>query len=95
MTDQPTTPLTSEREQQIRTLDLAPLMPDRSAAVISGHLAALLAELDRLRTEQARRVQCNDCGAVGDVFTADDGLAYLDPTGQIGHPVVSAAAEGE
>lgn len=45
----------------------------------------LKAELDRLRAELGRRVQCNDCGAVGEVFTADDGRAYLDPSGQIWH----------
>lgn len=46
-------PLTADREQQIRTLDLLALMDDRSAAVISGHLAALLGEIDRLRAEPA------------------------------------------
>lgn len=56
MTGQPTTPLTDQQltadhEREIRTLDLSPLMPDRSAAVISGHLAALLGEIDRLRAE--------------------------------------------
>ncbi|MYS16596.1 hypothetical protein [Streptomyces sp. SID4982] len=45
----------------------------------------LLAEVRRLRAELARRVQCNDCGAIGEVFTADDGRAYLDPSGQIWH----------
>lgn len=48
-----TTPLTPDREQEIRTLDLLELMSDRVAPVISGHLAALLAEVDRLRAEQA------------------------------------------
>ncbi|MDH6448240.1 hypothetical protein M2155_000648 [Streptomyces sp. SAI-119] len=53
-----TTPLTdqqldADREMEIRTLDLSPLMSDRSAAVISGHLAALLAEIDLLRTDAA------------------------------------------
>lgn len=48
-TDQP---LTADREMTIRTLDLEPLMDDRSAAVISGHLAALLGEIDRLRGER-------------------------------------------
>lgn len=56
----------------------------------------LLAELDRLRAEletrRAGRVQCNDCGAVGPVGTADDGLSYLFPTGQIGHQ--AAATQG-
>ncbi|MFF2731840.1 hypothetical protein ACFVS9_28515 [Streptomyces sp. NPDC058008] len=46
MTD---TPLTPDREQEIRTLDLLELMSDRAAPVISGHLAVLLAEVDRLR----------------------------------------------
>lgn len=56
---------------------------------------ALVAEVRRLREQLAAAVQCNDCGAVGPVFTGDDGLAYLDPTGQIGHPAaVPAAAEG-
>jgi hypothetical protein len=58
--------------------------------------AALAAEVRRLHAELARRVQCNDCGAVGPIFTGDDGLAYLDPSGQIGHPAaVSAAGGGE
>ncbi|WP_318201093.1 hypothetical protein [Streptomyces sp. SCL15-4] len=46
---------------------------------------AMAAEIRRLRAELARRVQCNDCGAVGEIFTATDGLAYLEPSGQIGH----------
>ncbi|MFF7411605.1 hypothetical protein [Streptomyces lydicus] len=33
-----------------------------------------------------RNVQCGDCGAYGDVARADDGLLYLFPSGQIGHP---------
>lgn len=48
MTDSPLTP---DREQEIRTLDLLELMSDRVAPLISGHLAALLAEVDRLRAE--------------------------------------------
>ncbi|MEU2924162.1 hypothetical protein ABZ636_03745 [Streptomyces sp. NPDC007251] len=54
-------------------------------------IAALLAEVHRLRAELARRVQCNDCGAVGEVFTGTDGLAYLDPSGQIGHRAARSA----
>lgn len=50
----------------------------------------LAAEIRRLRAELARRVQCNDCGAVGEVFTATDGLAYLNPSGQIGHQRTAA-----
>lgn len=41
--------LTPERETQIRNLDLSALMGDKSAAVISGHLAALLTEITELR----------------------------------------------
>lgn len=50
MTD---TPMTPDREQEIRALDLLELMSDRVAPVISGHLAALLAEVDRLRARVA------------------------------------------
>ncbi|WP_405506366.1 hypothetical protein OG323_06150 [Streptomyces cyaneofuscatus] len=50
MTD---TPMTPEREQEIRTLDLLELMSDRAAPVISGHLASLLGEIDRLRARVA------------------------------------------
>lgn len=46
---------------------------------------ALLAEIRRLQTELSRRVQCGDCGAVGDVATGEDGRRYLYPSGQIGH----------
>lgn len=41
--------LTPQRETEIRSLDLLALMDDRVAAVIGGHLAALLAEIDQLR----------------------------------------------
>jgi hypothetical protein len=54
-------------------------------AVLEEDVPAMAAEIRRLRAELARRVQCNDCGAVGEVFTGIDGLAYLDPSGQIGH----------
>ncbi|WP_328903281.1 hypothetical protein OHR86_28170 [Streptomyces sp. NBC_00441] len=47
------TPMTPAREQEIRTLDLLALMSDRAAPVISGHLAVLLAEVDRLRARVA------------------------------------------
>ncbi|MEU3700949.1 hypothetical protein AB0E82_01850 [Streptomyces anulatus] len=46
-------PMTPDREQEIRTLDLPELMSDRVAPVISGHLAVLLAELVRLRARVA------------------------------------------
>ena len=74
---------------------LADLWDDRLGAYLAAmHNAALplIAEVRRLRAELARRVQCNDCGAVGEVFTGDDGLAYLDPSGQIGHPAAAQAA---
>jgi hypothetical protein len=45
-------PLSVEREREIRSLDLLGLMSDRVAPVISGHLAVLLAEIDRLREER-------------------------------------------
>lgn len=45
-------PLSLEREQEIRSLDLLALMDDRAAPVISAHLAVLLAEIDRLRAER-------------------------------------------
>lgn len=48
MTD-PTTPLTDQQLTEIQTLDLLALMDDRAAATVSGHLAALLAEVRRLR----------------------------------------------
>lgn len=51
---------------------------------------ALLAEVRRLQTELSRRVQCGDCGAVGEVFTGADGRAYLDPSG--GETGLSAGA---
>ncbi|MYR36351.1 hypothetical protein GTX14_04685 [Streptomyces sp. SID4944] len=57
MTD---TPMTPDREQEIRTLDLLELMSDRAAPVISGHLAALLGEVDRLR---ARVAELDDANA--------------------------------
>jgi hypothetical protein len=40
-------------EEEIRSLDLLSMMSDRVAPVISGHLAALLAEIERLRTRVA------------------------------------------
>lgn len=45
--------LSAERELEIRSLDLLTLMSDRAAPVISGHLAALLDEVTRLRAERA------------------------------------------
>jgi hypothetical protein len=76
------------------TLTDKPLQAD--ADQLTGtDVPALLAEIRRLRTETARRVQCNDCGAVGEVFTGDDGLAYLDPSGQIGHGPAAPAEGGE
>lgn len=47
--------LSPEREREIRSLDLLALMDDRVAPVISGHLAALLAEIDQLRAQRERR----------------------------------------
>lgn len=63
--------------------------PDIGFACCTAHPAAdaataLLAEVRRLRAELARRVQCNDCGAVGEVFSGGDGRAYLNLSGEIG-----------
>jgi hypothetical protein len=44
--------LSVELEQEIRSLDLLSMMSDRAASVVSGHLAVLLAEIDRLRAER-------------------------------------------
>lgn len=44
--------LTPDREREIQSLDLLAMMPERSAAVVSGHLAALLGEVTRLRAER-------------------------------------------
>jgi hypothetical protein len=46
--------LTAEREREIRSLDLLEMMSDRAAPVISGHLAALLGELGRMRARVAQ-----------------------------------------
>lgn len=55
------------------------------AAHARDDVPALLAEVRRLKAELARRVQCGDCGAVGSVDIAEDGRAYLYPSGRIGH----------
>lgn len=47
--------LSAERLAEIRSLDLLALMDDRVAPVISGHLAALLAEIGRLEAQRDRR----------------------------------------
>lgn len=48
-------PLSAERLAEIRSLDLLALMDDRAAPVVSGHLAALLDEVDRLAAQRDRR----------------------------------------
>ena len=64
-----TTPMTPDREREIRTLDLLELMSDRAAPVISGHLAVLLAEVDRLRTRVADlETFAHGCDGEGCVF---------------------------
>ncbi|NUS13450.1 MAG: hypothetical protein HOY69_18950 [Streptomyces sp.] len=79
-----TTPLTAEREQQIRTLDLAPLMDDRPAAVVSGHLAALLGEIDRLR---ARTLTPGEYNAAWHAVEGSAGEEGADP-GTVLHAVL-------
>jgi hypothetical protein len=64
-----TSPLTEQqldtaREHEIRTLDLTPLMNDLSAARVSGYLATLLSEVDRLRAELEQHTE--------DLAAADD-----------------------
>lgn len=44
--------LTPERLAQIRSMDLLAMMPEWSAAVVSGHLAALLARIAELEAER-------------------------------------------
>jgi hypothetical protein len=48
-------PLSLSHEEEIRSLDLLSIMSDRVAPTISGHLAALLGEIDRLRAQRDRR----------------------------------------
>jgi len=50
--DQPQ-PLDDQRLAEIQSLDLLAMMPEKSAAIVSGHLAALLAEVQRLKAELA------------------------------------------
>lgn len=68
------TPITPDREQEIRTLDLLELMSDRAAPVISGHLAVLLAEVDRLRA----RVAELEAAPVDEAAEFAEGQAGLD-----------------
>ena len=49
--DQPQ-PCDDQRLAEIQSLDLLAMMPDKSAAIVSGHLAALLAEVQRLKAER-------------------------------------------
>ncbi|MGA5208990.1 hypothetical protein ACPCSB_04690 [Streptomyces pseudogriseolus] len=58
---------------------------DEADQLAGKDVPALLTEIRRLQAELARRVQCGDCGAVGDVATGEDGRRYLYPSGQIGH----------
>jgi hypothetical protein len=42
-------PMTDAQLAGIQALDLLALMPEKSAGIVSGHLAALLAEVRRLK----------------------------------------------
>ncbi|MFD8806256.1 hypothetical protein [Streptomyces sp. NPDC059597] len=53
-------PMTPEREAEIRSLDLLSMVNDRAAPVISGYLAALLREVDRLRARVAELERWTD-----------------------------------
>ncbi|MEU5660138.1 hypothetical protein ABZ802_31645 [Streptomyces sp. NPDC047737] len=91
MTMQTAKPMTPDREQEIRTLDLLKLMSDRAAPVISGHLAVLLAEVDRLRARvaeleaQAKQSRTEAIADVGDWFEeiGEKDAAYLVRTHDI------------
>jgi hypothetical protein len=67
---------TAERLAEIQSLDLLALMPEQSAAIVSGHLAALLAELAAVRAErdEAREAALNEAA---DWFIR---LADFEPT---------------
>lgn len=87
------TPLTDQQLAEIQTLDLLALMDDRAAAKISGHLAALLAEVSRLRAamEEIQRLHtdspmgpCPVCIDADKVAAGGDGLVpYPCPTGRL------------
>lgn len=62
MTTTPRTPqpLSADQLAEVRSLDLLALMPEQSAAVVSGHLAALLAENTHFRAAIDRAVESLD-----------------------------------
>jgi hypothetical protein len=77
--------LTAEREREIGTLDLLAMMPEESAAVVSGHLAALLAEVGRLRARVAELEAQRERRRVRLVALQNDALSMrgsLSPTGE-------------
>ncbi|MEE1735931.1 hypothetical protein PUR49_05300 [Streptomyces sp. BE147] len=84
-----TTPMTPDREHAIRTLDLLELMSDRVAPVISGHLAALLAEVDRLRKQVTELEAASpwERAVAGLNALADADIAFwIEPDGHISSP---------
>jgi len=44
--------MSHEQLAEIQSLDLLAMMPEKSAAIVSGHLAALLAEVQRMRSSR-------------------------------------------
>lgn len=70
-------PLSVEQERAIRSLDLLALVDDRAAPVISGHLAALLGEVDRLRVERHSTNESLDDAAKA-LRAARDRIAELE-----------------
>ncbi|MFJ3699466.1 hypothetical protein ACIPW9_35980 [Streptomyces sp. NPDC090052] len=81
--------LTSDREQEIRALDLPELMSDCSASAISGHLATLLGEIDRLRTLATEPESSSpwERAMAGLNALVDAGVAFhVEPDGHISNP---------
>lgn len=87
--------LSVEREREIRSLDLLALMDDRVAPVISGHLAALLDEVDGLRAQRERRrlrliaLQNDALNMRGELSPMGEGRKVPFPLGETLTPAVA------
>jgi len=71
-------PLSPERLAEIRSLDLLALMSERSAGLISGHLAVLLAEVDRLSKRVAELEKDSATLAALEAYGVDNWEGYSD-----------------